>query len=117
MTPHPLDIAIPADAQLPGHTTVMPPHISITINVGTPAAVTVSSALAGPAQGDDEPSAAQIAPGTGAHDTAQLDDLISDADEFTSVPSAMVAVPVTGDPGAPAVHANGTGNGHTTPIG
>jgi hypothetical protein len=117
MTLHRFDTAILADSQLPGYTTVMQPHISITINVGTPAAVSVSSALAGPTQGDDEPAPTRIALGTGAHDTAQIDDLISDADEFTSVPSATVVVPVTGDPGAPAVQANGTGNGHTNPIG
>jgi hypothetical protein len=38
--------------------------------------------------------------GSGAEDTAHVDDLVSDTDEFTSVPSA--------------VHANGAGTGHTT---
>jgi hypothetical protein len=117
MTPHTFDATLPADSQLPGYTTVVQPHVSITINLGSRADVTVSSALAAPAQRYDEPSPAQIAQGTGAHDTAHIDDLISDDDEFTSVPSATVAAPVTGDPEPPAVHSNGTGNGHTTPIG
>ena len=117
MTPHRLDVTILADSQLPGYTTVVQPHLSITINLGSRAGVTVSSALATPAHGDEEPSLAQIAPGTGAHDTAQIDDLISDADEFTSVPSATAAMQVTADPGLPAVQANGPGNGHTTVVG
>ncbi len=117
MTTHTFGTATLADSQLPGYTTAMQPHISITINLGTPAGVTVSSGLAGLPQEDYEPSPAQIAPGAGAHDPAQIDDLISDADEFTSVPSAPVTVPVTGDPGAPTIQANGTGNEHTTSIG
>ena len=81
------------------------------------AGVTVTSAPATLAHGSEEPSPAQSAPGTGAHDTAQIDDLVSDADEFTSMPSATAAVPVTGDPGPPAAQANGAGNGHTTLVG
>ena len=77
----------------------------------------MSSALATPAHGNQEAPPAQLAQGTEAHDTAQIDDLVSDTDEFTSMPSAMAAVPVTGDPGPPAIHANGTGNGYTTLVG
>jgi hypothetical protein len=117
MTPHTFDTTTLAESQLPGYATVVHAHLTIAINLGTRPDVTVSSALATPAHGDEEPSPAQIAPGAGAHDTAQIDDLVSDADEFTSVPSATAAVPVTGDPWPSAVQANGTGNGHTTLVG
>jgi hypothetical protein len=60
-------------------------HITIAINPGSTAEMTVSSAVA-PAAHENEES------------------LVSDADEFTSVPSAVVP-------------ASGTGNGHTTLVG
>jgi hypothetical protein len=117
MTSHTFDITTLGDGQLRGYATVVQAHLTIAINLGSRAEVTVSSAVATPAHGDEEPSPAQIAPGTGAHDTAQIDDLVSDADEFTSMPSATaVPVPATGDPGPAAVEANGTGNGHTTTL-
>jgi hypothetical protein len=117
MTPHTFDTTTPAGSQLRDYATVVQAHLTIAINLGSRADVTVSRALATPAHGDEEPSLAQIAPGMGAHATAQIDDLISDADEFTSVPPATAAVPVTGDPGPPAVQTSGTGNGHTTLVG
>jgi hypothetical protein len=117
MTPHTFNTTTLVDSQLPGYATVVQSHLTIAINLGSRADVTVSSALATPAHGDEEPSLAQIAPGTGAHDTAQIDDLVSDDDEFTSVPPATAPVPVTGDPGPPAVQANATSNGHTTLVG
>ena len=117
MTPHTFDITTLADSPLPDNAIVVQTHLTIAINLGSRAAATVSSGLATPVRGDDEPSPAQIAPGTAAHDTAQIDALVSEADEFTSVPSATAAMPVTEDPGPPVVQANGTGNGHTTLVG
>ena len=92
MTPHTFDTTTLADSPLPDNAMVVHTHLTIAINLGSRPAVTVSSALAMPAHRDEEPSLAQIAPGTGAHDTAQIDALVSDADEFTSVPSATAAV-------------------------
>jgi hypothetical protein len=117
MTPHTFDTTTLSGSRFPGSATVVQAHLTIAIKLGSTTDVTVTSALATPANGDEELSPAQIALGTGAHDTAQIDDLVSDVDEFTSVPSAVEAVPVTGDPGPPAVEANGTGNGHTTLVG
>jgi hypothetical protein len=91
------DIPTLADSQLPGSATVVQAHLTIAINLVS--------------------SLPQISPGTGAHATAQIDDLVSDDDEFTSVPSATAAVPATGDLVPPAVQANGTDNGHTTLVG
>lgn len=102
------DIPTPADSQLPGSATVVQAHLTIAINLASPSDVTVSPGLATPAQ---------LSPGTGAHVTAQIDDLVSDDDEFTSVPSATAAVPVTGDLVPPALQATGTDNGHTTLVG
>jgi hypothetical protein len=48
---------------------------------------------------------------------AQIDHLVSDGDELTSMPPTATAVPMTGDPGPPAVLANGNGDGHNTLIG
>jgi hypothetical protein len=117
MTPQTFDTTTLAGSRFPGSATVVQAHLTIAINLGSTTDVTVTSALATAANGDEELSPTQIALGTGARDTAQIDDLVSDVDEFTSVPSAMAAVPVTGDPGPPAVEANGTGNGHTTLVG
>jgi hypothetical protein len=94
-----LDIPTLADSPLPGSATVVQAHLTIAINLGA--------------------SPPQVSPGTGAHATAQIDDLVSDDDEFTSVPSATAtaAVPATGDLVPPAVQANGIDNGHTTLVG
>jgi hypothetical protein len=112
-----LDIPTLADSQLPGSATLVQAHLTIAITLGSRADVTVSSALAPPTHGDEEPATAQIAPGTGTHDTAQIDDLVSDDDEFTSVPSATAAAPIIGDLGPISVQTDGTGNGHTTLVG
>ena len=119
MTPQTFDTTTLAGSRSPGSATVVQAHLTIAIKLGSTTEVTVTSALARPANGDEELSPAQAALGMGMHDTAQIDDLVSDVDEFTSVPSAAAAaaVPVTGDPGPPAVEANGTGNGHTTLVG
>ena len=117
MTPHTFDTTTLADSRPLGDATVVQTHLTIAINLGSRPDVTVSSALAMPAYGHEESSPAQIAPGTGAHDTTQIDDLVSDDDEFTSVPPATATVPMSGDHGPPAVQANGTGNGHTTLVG
>jgi hypothetical protein len=117
MTLHTLGTTTLADSRPPGYATVVEAHLTIAINLGSRADVTVSWAPATSVHGDQEPSLAQIAPGAGAHDSAQVDDLVSDTDEFTSVPSATSAVPVTEDLGRPAVQANVTGNGHTTLVG
>ena len=115
MTTHTFDTTTLTNSPRAGYTTVVEAHLSIAINLGSGADVTVSSALAAPAHANQD--LAQIAPGTGAHDTAQIDDLVSDDDEFTSMPSTLAAVPVAGDPVLPAAQANGTGNGHATPVG
>jgi hypothetical protein len=111
------DIPTLADSQLLGSATAVQAHLTIAINLGSRSDMTVSSALATPAHGGEEPSPAHIAPGTEAQETAQIDALVSDADEFTSVPSATAAVPAMGDLGPTSVEANGTGNGHTTLVG
>jgi hypothetical protein len=92
-------------------------HLTIAINLGSRADVTANSALATPAHGDEEPVTAQIAPGTEPQPTAQIDNLVSDDDEFTSVPSAAVAAPVIGDLWPTSVQTDGTSNGHTTLVG
>jgi hypothetical protein len=80
MTPHTLEVTTLVD---PGDSPVV--QFMITMSPGSKAEVTVNSALAPPAHGNQEP-------------------LVSDADEFTSVPSAVVPV-------------DGAGNGHTTLVG
>jgi hypothetical protein len=105
------------DSQLPGSATLVQAHLTIAINLGSRADVTASSALATPAHGDEEPATAQIAPGTEPQPTAQIGDLVSDDDEFTSVPSDAVAAPVIGDLGPASVPTDGTGNGHTNLVG
>jgi hypothetical protein len=96
---------------------VVQAHVTIAINLGPRSDVTVSSAVATPTQADAEPSPLQIAPGPGAHAQAHIDDLVSDADEFTSVPSTAAAPPVTGDVATSSVQADGSGNGHTILVG
>jgi hypothetical protein len=115
MTPHTFDTTTLTNSSRAGYTTVVEAHLSIAIGLGSGADVTVSSALAAPAHANQD--LAKIAPGTGAHDTARIDDLVSDDDEFTSMPSTSAAVPVAGDPVLPAAQANGTGNGYATPVG
>jgi hypothetical protein len=111
------DIPTLADSQLPGSATLVQAHLTIAINLGSRADVKASSALATLAHSDEEPVTAQIAPGTEPQTTAQIDDLVSDDDEFTSVPSAAAAAPVIGDLGPTSVQTDGTGNGHTTLVG
>jgi hypothetical protein len=72
-------------------------HVTIAITLGPAADAPLSSALA--------------APGVAAHNTGQADDLVSDADEFTSVPSTAAAPTMAGGVATLGVEAN---NGHTT---
>jgi hypothetical protein len=112
------DIPTLADSQLPGSATLVQAHLTIAINLASRADVTASSALATPTHRDEEPLTAQIAPRTEPQPTAQIDDLVSDDDEFTSVPSATAAAaPVIGDLGPTSVQTDGIGNGHTTLVG
>jgi hypothetical protein len=92
-------------------------HLSIAISLPSGASVTVHSAPAAPTRTDEEPPMAQIVQGMGAHDTARIEALVSDGDEFTSVPSATAAMPATPDLGPTVLGANGTGNGHNTLVG
>ena len=112
------DIPTQSDSQLPGSATLMQAHLTIAINLASRADVTASSALTTPTHGDEGPVTAQIAPGTEPQPTAQIDDLVSDDDEFTSVPSATAAAaPVIGDLGPTSVQTDGIGDGHTTLVG
>lgn len=115
MTPHTFDTTTPPYSQLPGYTPVVQAQLTIAINLGSRADMTVSSAVGMPAYGDEEPPVAQIGPETGAHDAAQIDHLVSDTDEFTSVPSAA-ALPMTGAAAALPVQTHGAGNGHPTMV-
>ena len=117
MTSHTFDTTTLPYSQVPGYTPVVHAHFTIAVNLGSRADVTVNSALATPAPADEGPPPPQIAAGTGAHDAALIDDLVSDADEFTSVPSAAPALPAIPDAATPGVAANGAGNGHTTLVG
>jgi hypothetical protein len=92
-------------------------QLTIAINPGSPADVVLSSAVATPAVSAEEPVTAEMAPGADAEHTAQIDALVSDDDEFTSVPSDAVAAPVIGNLGPTSVQTDGTGNGHTTLVG
>lgn len=111
------DIPTLADSHLPGTATMVQAQLTIAINPGSPADVVLSSAVATPAVSAEEPVTAEMAPGADAEHTAQIDALVSDADEFTSVPSATAAAPLIGDLGPASVEANGAGNGHTTLVG
>ena len=117
MTPHTFDTTTSPYSQPAGYTPVVHAHFTIDVSLGSRADVTVSSALATPALSDEGTSSIQIAPPTEAHGTAQIDDLVSDAEEFTSVPSAAPAPPATPDVLTPGVQANGVTNGHTSLVG
>ena len=83
MTVHTFQATTPVDSHIPG----CAPVVQVTIAIGL-------GPLGQPALGS-------------AHQTAHSDDPVSDADEFTSVPSTAPTPTVPGDVAMPAVQANG----------